>query len=196
MLIIYSEVLEYEDLEWDNIITPIKVEAFMDLMRKSGYHKQKSDYLINGFKYGFDLGYRGPLNRKNQASNLPTKLGVESQTELWNKIMKEVKEHRYARPFKKPPTEYYVQSPLGLGPKAGGKTHLIFHLSYDFGQQDDQRSINWHTPEHLCSVKYNDLDYVMHKSLMVLKNADVCKLWYAKSNCSNAFRIIPGKPGR
>ena len=28
--------------------------------------------------------------------------------------------------------KYFVQSTIGLVPKAGNKTHLIFHLSYDF----------------------------------------------------------------
>ena len=49
--------------------------------------------------------------------------------------MKEVNEHRYAGPFNELPFKYHVQSPVGLVPKAGNKTHLIFHLSYDFGDE-------------------------------------------------------------
>ena len=59
------------------------------------------------------------------------KLNVGSKTELWNKVMKEVKEKRYAGPYHKIPFEYYIQSPIGLVPKDHGKsTRLIFHLSY------------------------------------------------------------------
>ena len=53
--------------------------------------------------------------------------------------MKEIKERRYAGPFMKEnfPFVNYIQSPIGLVPKAGNKTRLIFHLSYDFGEEDD-----------------------------------------------------------
>ena len=43
------------------------------------------------------------------------------------------------------------QSPIDLVPKAGNKTRLIFHLSYDFNDED--RSLNYHTPEEMCTVK-------------------------------------------
>ena len=48
--------------------------------------------------------------------------------------MKEVQLKRFAGPYTKPhlPLENVVQSPLGLVPKAGNKTRLIFHLSYNF----------------------------------------------------------------
>ena len=67
--------------------------------------------------------------------------------------MKEVKEGRYAGPFKVPPTKHFMQLPLALVPKAGNKTCLIFHLSYNFGEHEDQKSINFHMPDHLCTVK-------------------------------------------
>ena len=35
--------------------------------------------------------------------------------------MKEVKEGRYAGPFKDNPYKYYIQSPIGLVPKDNGK---------------------------------------------------------------------------
>ena len=89
---------------------------------------------------------------------------------------------------------YYVQSPLGLVPKAGNKTHLIFHLSYDFGPEEAQKSINWHTLDHLCTVKYNDLDQAVHNSLCILRQTGESQLWYVKSDCSNAFHIVPGHP--
>ena len=59
------------------------------------------------------------------------------------------------------------QSPIGLVPKAGNKMRLIFHLLYDF--PDGSKSINHHTPEELCSVKYNDLDHAIKGCLKLLK---------------------------
>ena len=72
--------------------------------------------------------------------------------------MKEVQAKRLAGPYLHVPYNNYVQSPIGLVPKGQNKTRLIFHLLYDFGQYP---SINHFTPEHLCTVKYQDLDYAV-----------------------------------
>ena len=37
-----------------------------------------------------------------------------------------------------------VQSPVGLVPKSGGKTRLIFHFSYHF--KNGNQSVNYWTP--------------------------------------------------
>ena len=185
------DVLEFHDYNWEDIVTPIQVNELARLLKLAKYLENKTDYLVNGFRNGFDLGYWGPKCRKDTSANIPFKKGVASPLEMWNKIMKEVGERRYAGPFKDLPTQYYMQSPIGLVPKAGGKKRLIFHLSFDFGQQDCQQSFNWHTPEHLCSVKYQDLDEAVRKSLQLLKAMNATTLCYAKSECSNAFRIVP-----
>ena len=49
----------------DDVVTPIKVDCFEKLLKQYQYDKQKTQFLVNGFKYGFDIGYRGPLYRKN-----------------------------------------------------------------------------------------------------------------------------------
>ena len=113
--------------EWDKIITPIKVGKFAKLLKQTDYDSKKSQYLIQGFRQGFDLGYQGPEKCKDEAENIPLHIGTP--TEMWNEIMKEVKEKRYAGPFKKLPFKHYIQSPIGLVPKSGNKTRLIFHLS-------------------------------------------------------------------
>ena len=107
--------------------------------------------------------------------------------------MKEVKGHRYAGPFVKPPMDNFIQSPIGLVPKAGGKTRLIFHLSYDFGDEIHQKSVNFHTPPELCKVRYNDLDHAVRLSIQILKHFGKSQLFYAKSDFSGAFRILPIK---
>ena len=93
-----------------------------------------------------------------------------TKTDLWNKIIKEVKLKRYAGPFKKRdlPFKNYIQSPIGLVPKANGETRLIFHLSYDF-KDSGQTSLNAKTPEQKCHVKYKDLDHAIAVSLELLK---------------------------
>ena len=72
----------------------------------------------------------------------------------------------------KVPFKNYIQSPIGLVPKAGGadnQTKLIFHLSYNFGPNDEDKSLNYHTPDEMCSVHYNDIDAAVNSCLSVKK---------------------------
>ena len=182
-----EEILGYQEPEWQDIITPIKVEKLEEMLVKSGYDSVKTQHLIEGFS----IGYEGPDDRQDESNNLPFCIGDHLQ--LWNKVMKEVKEHRYAGPFVRPPTEQFIQSPIGLVPKAGGKMRLIFHLSYDFGSEPHQKSVNFHTPQSKCKVKYNNVDVAIRKCLQILSQAEIKQLFYSKTDCSHAFRILPIK---
>ena len=86
--------------------------------------------------------------------------------------MKEVKLKRVAGPYSKIPFENFVQSPIGLVPKAGGKTHLIFHLSFNFGNMEHEKSVNYHMPQELCSVWYSDVDHAVCNMLRLKKQAE------------------------
>ena len=123
------DLVEFENLDLKNIVTPVKVKEFEELLKQANYNEDKTEFLIQGFTRGFSLEYMGPKRVAKKSANL--KLSVGSPTELWNKIMTEVKAKRYAGPFRKIPYKYYIQSPVGLVPKdKGKKTRLIFHLSY------------------------------------------------------------------
>ena len=104
------------------------MEVLEDLLNKFSYDKQKTQYSVDGFKNGFDIGYRGPQNRKDISANIPIRQGVGLKLEMWNKVMKEVKLNRYASPFQTIPFENYMQSPIGLVPKAekSDQTHISF----------------------------------------------------------------------
>ena len=105
--------------------------------------------------------------------------GIGNPTILWNKVMKEVKEERYAGPFESIPFDHYIQSPIGLVPKDGGKdTRLIFHLSYPRGRG---LSVNANTPKHKCTVKYPDFNEAV---MLCLKQGK----FVAKSDMKSAFR--------
>ena len=156
--------LEYfVNLDLELVVTPIRIEKYEQLLRDTKYLAEDRDFLVRGFKEGFDIGYDGPAVQQNRAENIHFTIGNEA--ELWNKIMKEVKLGRYAGPFKNIPYQNFIQSPIGIVPKGGGKkTRLIFHLSFDF-DKEGQDSLNYHTPDELCSVKYMDLDYAVKLSL-------------------------------
>ena len=145
--------------------------------------KCSSDLTVSHpFKEGFSIGLpKGDEDIQLNAPNL--KLNVADHIELWNKVMKEVKEKHYAGPFKKIPFKNYIQSPIGLVPKDNGtKTRLIFHLSYPKG---GTTSLNANTPKEDCKVKYNEFDQAV---LRCLEEGIGCSI--AKSDMSSAFRNL------
>ena len=172
----------FENFDLHNNITPVDSKALEYLLSISKYDVEKTDFLVKGFKSGFDLGYRGPTNVRITSPNL--KLTVGSLTELWSKVMQEVKIGRYAGPFGSVPFNFYIQSPIGLVPKDGGKkTRLIFHLSYPRG--DANISVNSNTPEELSKVAYKDFKFAIK---LCIRAGRGCAA--AKSDLSSAFRHL------
>ena len=104
------DILQYENHNLHDIVTPVNPDKFQDLLLEAGYNKSKTKYIVNGFRRGFDIKYGGPKKVKRYAPNL--KLRVGSITEVWNKVMTEVKDKRFAGPFDKVPFEYFIQSPI------------------------------------------------------------------------------------
>ena len=154
-------------------------------LKLTNYPTNLSEYLVKGFTEGFDLGYRGPSLVKIKSPNL--KFTIGDKTELWNKVMKEVKEKRYAGPYKNIPFEYFIQSPIGLVPKDGGtKTRLIFHLSYP---KEGNTSINHNTPREMSTVEYPSFDDAVR---LCIKHGLDCKL--GKSDLTSAFRHLCMSP--
>ena len=172
----------YENFDFENIVTPLNIPQFSSLLKESEYDEEESKFLINGFANGFSIGYDGPTEVKQTAPNLKFR-GVGNKTILWNKVMKEVRLCRYAGPFKEIPFDFYIQSPIGLVPKDGGRnTCLIFHLSYPRGRNI---SVNDNTPKEQCPVHYPEFDKAIQ---MCLKLGVQCYL--AKSDMTSAFRNL------
>ena len=203
----------YRDLT--EITTPINIDKYEHYLKMSEFPSEKTQYLIQGFKHGFDIGYRGPVYRQETAANIPLSLGTPE--ELWSKLMKETDLKRLAGPFDEIPYEYYIQSPIGLVPKAGGQTRMIFHLSYNFGLEDDRKSLNFHTPDDMCTVQYNNLDYAVHtcsnigdeicnsmkerseqldEELMEIGREVVSSIYLSKSDLKSAFKILLISPAQ
>ena len=169
---------------------------FKELLRQSNYDTKETEFLLEGFTRGFDIGYRGTPNRQSYAENIPITVG--STQELWDKVMKEVRAGRYAGPYKKIPYKNFIQSPIGLVPKAGNKTRLIFHLSFEFLNDKGENigSVNSCTPKEWCSVKYNDIDAAVAECLKVFKYAKdkgviEPMVYLGKTDLSSAFRVLP-----
>ena len=173
-----------------SVVTPVNAYRLRDLLTRAKYDRDEIDYLFNGFKDGFDIGYRGPVNRQHYSRNIPFSVG--NKQILWEKIMKEVSAGRYAGPFNKVPFKNFIQSPIGLVPKAGQQTRLIFHLSYDFSEdKESDGSLNYFTPCELSTVHYNDLDYAVRTCIrLICQHGPQTSLFLAKSDLKSAFRMV------
>ena len=181
------EVLMYNNFDLETVQTPIKADVFARLLNDAGYNQRKTYFLIKGLTEGFSIGYEEDPNVKLTAPNLQLRVGTE--TDLWNKVMKEVKLKRYTGSFNQIPFGTYIQSPIGLVPKDHGKnTRLIFHLSYP--RTGGKLSVNANTPDHLQHVKYSDSDEAIQ--LCILAGTS-CHL--SKSDMTSAFRQLGIFPG-
>ena len=203
MLFTDYEYFSNPDLE--SIVTPFNVNRFEEFLRHYQYDRAESEFLIDGFRNGFDIGYQGPTEWKSKSENIPLTIG--SKDDLWCKIMKEVKAGQVAGPFDSIPFDNYIQSPIGLVPKAGGKTRMIFHLSFTFNNEKESGgSMNGWTPWELCTVKYNDLDAAVRACLKLVKefgrdfdlisegdDEDSALVYLGKTDLSSAFRVLPLK---
>ena len=105
-----QEVSFHQNFDLQTIVMPLNVAQFDRLLRRANYDPIEVDYLVNGFKYGFDIGYTGSMTRQDRSKNIPFKDGVGNAFIMWEKIMKEVKAGRYAGPFTKMPFRYFVQT--------------------------------------------------------------------------------------
>ena len=166
------------------------VKQLEEILILSDYNKTETEFLMKGFREGFDIGYEGPTNRQDTSKNIPFRNGIGN--ELWEKVMNKIQLGRYAGPFEEIPFDNYIQSPIGLVPKAGNKSRQIFHLLYNF--RNGNQSLNHYTPKEKCTVTYRDIDTVVKISLKLKKKTGTYQLKYAKTDAKSAFRLMPLSP--
>ena len=77
------------------------------------------DYLVSGFRYGFDIGFRGTFDDPNARPRnlLSARNNVEQVTEA---IAKELSRGHTSGPFPYPPFPHTHCSPIGSAPKPDG----------------------------------------------------------------------------
>ena len=66
LLLNFSErqISMHYNYDLTTIVTPINVDLLEQLLRRYRYDPIETDFLVKGFKSGFDIGYKGPENRK------------------------------------------------------------------------------------------------------------------------------------
>ena len=168
------------------MVSVLDVQRFQELLQQSWYLVAKMNFVLQGFREGFDIGYQGPVEVVRTAPNLKLRVGLELI--LWNKVMKEVGLKHFVGPFAQVPFEHYIQSPIGLVPKDNGNdTRLIFHLSYP---HRGTTSVNANMPQELCHVRYPDIDDAIRMVLAL----GASPIYLSKSDFKSAFRILGLNP--
>ena len=73
----------YSNYDLENVVTPVKIDCLTQLLIQTGYPPPKIDFLEQGFRHGFDIGYQGPQDCQSTSENINFTVGNEIQ--LWNK---------------------------------------------------------------------------------------------------------------
>lgn len=154
----------------------------LDLLLNFYPNKHDAEYLRNGFKNGFSLGYSGPREAM-ECNNLKSVCGHEHIVK--QKLLAEVEADRMSGPFAIKPILNLRVSPIGLVPKRTGGFRLITHMSYPRCE-----SVNDFIDPELTKVKYSDFDNAVCMVRRLGKGA-----WMGKMDLKNAFRLLPCYPG-
>ena len=138
-------------------------------------------YLIRGFTFGFDIGYRGPLTPGAQRNLVSAQKHSEAVEEA---LKKELNRGHTVGPFEEPPFPILHISPLGAVPKDDGTFRLIMDLSSPQGD-----AINEGIDKEAYSVQYTPFDEAVD---IVSKLGYGC--FMAKIDIRHAFRLCPVNP--
>ena len=147
-----------------------------------GYDKEKSEYLVNGFRHGFRSGFKGSVNSKIE-KNL--KSCYEHPELVDEYIQTELDAGRFVGPFDKCPFEEFQVSPIGLVEKSTpGKYRAIHHLSFPYGA-----SIN----DGISAVD-RFVQYSSVQDAIALVQKCGSGSFMSKCDIKKAYRIMPIHP--
>ena len=137
-------------------------------------------YLLNGFRKGFDLGFR---SRPNNNPNIANLRSAEENPDIMSAALhKELALGRIKGPFHSPPFPFFQVSPVGIVPKKDPNTfRMITHLSCPEGQ-----SINDGINDLFAKVMYTSVQEAIN---IIIKEARGAFL--SKADIKSAFRLIP-----
>ena len=144
--------------------------------------RQNAQILVDGFTFGFRLGYSGPRVSSFARNFVSVR---ENVALLQDKIDREVQLGRIAGPFSSPPLPNLRCSPIGLVPKqTPGQFRLIHNLSSPIGT-----SVNDYIDPSITAVSYTSFD-----DAVTLVSGLGPGALMAKSDIKSAFRLLPVHP--
>ena len=116
----------------------------------TGYQEDLVSFLINGFIYGFRLGFSKTFLCHSLRNNTSA---FKSSNDVSKAILKELQRGHTSGPFISSPLPDFHCSPLGSAIKKDGSARVILDLSSPQGY-----SVNDSIPLDICHVKYNSFD--------------------------------------
>ena len=144
------------------------------------------NYVVDGFRHGFDLGLtREPLARA-PCVNLSKVLEMPEVAQLL--VDEQVQKGHIAGPFQSPPLDNMVFSPINLVEKGEtGKYRLIHDLSHPY---DGETAVNDCIPPENSKVRYSSIDDVIQMALEIGPTATGSRV-----DIRSAFMNLPMAPG-
>ena len=164
------------------IITPINVDVLERYLQRYPCPGSR-EYLLAGFRHGFDIGYRGTFqNVDSRPENLRS--ARDNPEGVTQAIAKELRRGHTSGPFPHPPFTHTHCSPLGAAPKPDGSVRLILDLSSPRGD-----SVNDGISQEDFACTYSRFDDATSIVLHLGRGA-----YLGKIDIKHAFRICPVAP--
>lgn len=164
-------------------VSPVDPDRLQFHLNRIGYDREKTKFLVDGFRSGFRLQHDGPLS-----TEIPTNdSSIEQHPQaVKEKLNKELAAGRLRGPFDSPPLPLFHVSPAKIKEKSiKGQFRFLHNLSWPY----DHTSVNAGIDESSKSVKYASVAKAIHLIMKLPKGAVT-----RKSDIKSAFKIIPIHP--
>ena len=167
--------------ELQTITTPLNLPKWQSELQ-SHPDQKFSEFIIQGIKYGFRLGFNYSLHKlKPRLKNLRSAAEHPSVVDAY--LHNELLHDRLTHIHNPPSLPWFQINAFGVIPKRHkpGKWRLIVDLS-----APDGYSVNDHINKELCSISYISVDHIAETILRLGQGALL-----AKADVKEAFRNIP-----
>ena len=167
----------------NTIVTPLHAAAWEAFLQDHP-DRALTQYILNGIRNGFHIGYDKTMTRQSSASNMIS--AAQNPEPVQKYVDNELAEQRIIGPFAASAAGEAHVSRFGVIPKRHqpGKWRLILDLSSPEG-----RSINDGIDKGLCSLQYESVDDAARILMGLGEGAQLAKI-----DIAHAYRNVPVHP--
>ena len=167
-----------------SIVTPLRPEAWASELQQIP-DRRLVEYLLNGIKCGFRIGFNRQSTRLISASS-NMQSAILNPTPVQDFLQKETQAARVLGPFHTHQVTSIHLSRFGVIPKRSqpGKWRLILDLS-----SPDNHSVNDGIAQDLCSLSYSSVDQAAAIIAQLGRDTQLAKI-----DIAHAYRNVPVHP--